>query len=345
MRGVSIAGSRSDTATATDVAADLAAAMRGLGKQLRPGSDPTSAPAMLELLRALYAIGRRDLPLGRLFEGHVDATQIVLRYGAPAQQRALADALAAGALLGVWGAALPGEPLRLEAGRLGGGKAYASGADICTHALVTADTDDGQQLILIDLAASPPAIDRAWWHTHGMQRSGSHIVRWERSAIAPDQRIGPPDSYAREPWFSGGALRCAAVQAGGVAALFDHTRAHLLALGRAGDPHQAGRLAELLRLAEAAAAPVRRAAEQWFEAPDIATRLAWVSAARVAVLDAGERACLVAEQAVGLPGRFDTHPIAAAIADLGTYLRQPAPDTQRMRVGEAAASGLIAPAL
>jgi len=325
--------------------ADLGAALRRLHEALAPGADPGSAPAMLALLRALYAIGRRDLPLGRLFEGHVDAVQIVLRYGTPAQRQALGAALAAGAVLGVWGAALDGEPLRLDEDALTGGKSYASGADICTHALVTADTRDGQQLVLIDLAAMPPAIDRDWWRVAGMRRSGSHLVRWRHAAVVPDQRIGPPGAYAREPWFSGGALRFAAVQAGGIAALFDHTRAHLLRLDRAGDPHQAGRLAELLRLGEAAAAAVRRAAEQWFEATDDAARVDWVAAARVAVLDAGERAIMVAGQAVGLPARFEAHPLAAVIADLGVYLRQPAPDAQRMRVGTAAAAGRIAPAL
>ncbi len=326
-------------------APDLAAALRRLCAQIAPGPDPATPSALLDLLRALYAIGRRDLPLGRLFEGHVDAVQIVFRYGTAAQRDMLTATLSTGALLGVWGAALPGEPLRLDGDHLTGGKSYASGADICTHALLTADAAQGQQLVLLDLAASPPAIDRDWWQTNGMQRSGSHIVRWHRAAIARDQLIGDPNAYAREPWFSGGALRFAAVQAGGIAALFDHARAHLLALDRARDVHQLGRLAELLRLAEAAAGPVRRAAGQWFAASDDATRLAWVAAARVAVLEAGERACVIAEQAVGLPGRFASHPLASAIADLATYLRQPAPDAQRMRVGEAVAAGCIAPAL
>ncbi len=326
-------------------AESLRAELRQLSARIVSGRDPDCAHDMMELLRALYAVGRRDLPLGRLFEGHIDAVQIVLRYGAQSQRIALTNALAAGAVLGVWGAALEGEPLRLSSGLLTGGKSYASGADICTHALVTADADDGQQLILIELNANPPTIDRAWWRTVGMQRSGSHIVLWNDANIGPAQLIGQPNAYAREPWFSGGALRFAAVQAGGVAALFDHTRTHLLARNRAGNPHQAGRLAELLRLAEAAAASVRRAAKMWFNAPDDAIRLAWVAAARVAVLEAGERACVVAEQAVGLQGRFATHPLAAATTDLATYLRQSAPDAQRMAVGNAAAAGQIKPAL
>ena len=129
---------------------DLAAAAADLPA---PG-DPSSVDALLALLRRLYAVGRRDLPLGRLLEGHVDAVQIVARYGSDAQAVALREALGRGALLGVWNADLPGAPLRLEDDRLQGGKSFASGAGVLTHALVTADTPaGGRQLLLLDLAA------------------------------------------------------------------------------------------------------------------------------------------------------------------------------------------------
>ena len=42
-------------------------------------ADPAGPDAWLALLRGLYAIGRTDLPLARLVEGHVDASQIVMR--------------------------------------------------------------------------------------------------------------------------------------------------------------------------------------------------------------------------------------------------------------------------
>ena len=306
--------------------------------------DPPDGTVLLRLLRLLYAIGRRDLPLGRLFEGHVDALQIVARYGDAAQVEAAAGAARGGGGFGVWNADLAGEPLMLEEGRLSGGKSFASGAGILAHALVTVDGAGGRQLVLVDLARTPPAIDRSWWRTIGMQRSETHIVRWHQAPIAPGDLIGHPGDYVREPWFSGGALRFAAVQAGGIAALVDHARAHLLATGRAGDPHQAGRLAGLYGLAQAAAGAVRTAAERW-HAAEGAERLALVSAARVAVYDAGDRALVLAQQAVGVQAMFVDHPLAATLADLTVYLRQPGPDAQRMHVGAAVAEGLIGPAL
>lgn len=302
-------------------------------------ADPGDAAALLALLRRLYTVGRGDLPLGRLFEGHVDACQIVTRYGDAAQREALARAVSAGAALGVWNADLTGETLRLDDLRLHGGKSFASGAGILSHALVTVDAGGGRQLILVDLLRTPPTIDHGFWNVVGMQRSETHVVRWQGGAIERGDLIGGPGDYVREPWFSGGALRFAAVQAGGVAALVDRTRDHLVASARADDPHQAGRLAALYGLAEAAAGAVRSAAAGWF-AEDPA-RLPLVAAARAAVYEAGGRALGLAQEAVGAQALFADHPLATMITDLSMYLRQPGPDAQRMRVGAAVADGTL----
>lgn len=322
----------------------LRAAIAQAGWDRDPPGDPATAQAYLALLGTLYATGRRDLPLGRLLEGHVDAVQIVGRYGTIAQVARLHAALAAGAMLGVWNAGLPGEPLILADGRLRGGKSYASGAGVLTHALVTAQTDEGNRLLLVDLAEVPPAIDRDWWRMTGMQRSETHQVRWEGAAIDAAAAIGDPEDYVREPYFSGGALRFVAVHAGGVAALCDRTRDHLAVTDRAGDPFQAARLADLYNLAEGAAGVVRRVASGWFDPGDDA-RLLRVAAARLAVADTAERALALAQQSVGLAGHFRDHPLAATLTDLAVYLRQPAPDAQRLRVGAAVAGGALVPSL
>lgn len=308
--------------------------LAALGERLDGVADPQHAAAMLRLLRTLYAVGRDDLPLGRLFEGHVDAMQIVARYGSADQRERLR-----GAVLGVWNADLPGDPLRLHGERMAGGKSFASGAGILSHALVSVDADGGRQLLLLDLDRTPPAIDRTFWRVVGMQRSETHQVRWADHVIEPGDRVGQPGDYVREPWFSGGALRFAAVQAGGIAGLVDATRDHLVATGRAVDPHQAGRLARLYALGMAAADAVRRAAEGWFG--EEAARLPLVSAARAAVYAAGGEAILVAQEAVGVSAMFVDHPMAAKITDLSVYLRQPGPDAQRMQVGAAVAAGTL----
>lgn len=312
--------------------------------ELRDLADPANADDLLVLLRLLYAVGRRDLPLGRLFEGHVDALQIIARYAAPAQAGAAQAAARAGAAFGVWNADLQGEPLCALDGVLNGGKAFASGAGILSHALVNVDAGGGRQLILLDLERQPPAIDTDWWRVTGMQRSQSHVVRWSGQALDDADLIGAPGDYVREPWFSGGALRFAAVQAGGIAAVFDQVRGHLVKQGRAEDPVQSGRLAALYLAAQAAADAVGKAARCW-NGEDLPTTLAHVAAARVAVYQAGEQALTLAQAAVGLQAMFVDHPLAATLTDLAVYLRQPGPDAQRARTGQAVASGLLGPVL
>lgn len=303
--------------------------------------DPADPAELLAVLRLLYRIARRDLPLARLFEGHVDALQIFARYADSGIAADAARAAADGRAFGVWNAALPGEPLAVTDGMLTGGKGFASGAGVLSYALAGADTPDGNRLVLIDLKTSNPDIDRNWWRVVGMQRSETHAVRWHGAAANSFRFVGAPGDYAREPFFSGGALRFVACHAGGVAALFDHVRAHLTATGRAGDPHQAGRLVALYLAADGAAAAVRSAAATWGTPPYVEH----VAAARVAVATAAETALSVAQQAVGLAGMFVTHPMSSALTDLMVYLRQPALDAQRMRVGAAAASGVLVPEL
>lgn len=315
-----------------------------LTPRLEQFDDPPDSEALLGLLRLLYEIGRADLPRGRLFEGHVDALQIVTRYGSAEQKRHTEFLARSGAVFGVWNADKPDDPSRIEEGRLSGAKAFASGAGMVSHALITADAPEGRQLLLLDLETLAPEIDTSWWRVSGMQRSETHIASWRRVEITDEMKIGQPGNYAREPWFSGGAIRFAAVQAGGIAAVLDRTREHLVLQGRDADPHQRFRLAEMYQAAQAAADSVARAARGW--SPDNVPRtLAHVSAARAAVYAAGETALTLASAAVGVQAMFEDHPLHEAMTDLSTYLRQPAPDRQRERLGEEVASGLLSPTL
>ncbi len=319
----------------------LGPALAALHALLPVRGDPATPADLLALLRMLHTIARQDLPLARLLEGHVDALQIIARYADPDVARDVESAAAQGATFGVWNAAMADEPLRIEDGMLRGGKSYASGAGVLSHALAGVDTVEGNRLVLIDLDASAPQIDRSWWQVVGMQRSETHVVRWHNASPTSFRFIGRPGDYAREPFFSGGALRFVACHAGGVAALFDRVCAHLTATGRADDPHQCGRLAELYTAAETAAAAVRTATAAWGQ-PAFVDH---VAAARMTVTACAERAILTAQAAVGVGGMFVGHPLSAVLTDLMVYLRQPMPDAQRLRVGRAAATGVLDPAL
>ncbi|MGB7755338.1 MAG: acyl-CoA dehydrogenase [Salinisphaera sp.] len=330
---------------ALDNAAFLRRGIARLGRDLAPG-DPDNADELVALLRVLYTAGRHDLALGRLFEGHVDALQIIDRYGDAGVARAARQHAHAGASFGVWNAPWGDRPLVCEDDRLYGGKSFASGAGVISHALVTLHAGDADrvQLLLIDLVATPPCVVTGWWDINGMRDSETHRVYWHALPIARVQTIGTPGDYERLPWFATGALRFVAVQAGGIAAVFDGVRDHLTAAGRDGDPHQRRRLARLFTLAQSAAAVCRDSAGALFSG-DAERDAAQVAHARSAIYDLAEEAITLAQQSVGVAAHFHAHPLSRVLTDLMVYLRQPAPDAQRMMVAESASTGVLEPAL
>ncbi len=310
------------------------------------GGAGLDAPALAPVLADVLAqVGRGSLALGRLYEGHVNALSLVLRYAAPAVIERLAADVRAGHLFGVWNTQPQAGGLSLErAGGLGlemadgpapagdawtlmGVKSFASGAGSVTRPLVTARRSDGrQQMLVADLEAGTRA-DLSGWRAQGMRASTSGLLDFTGLPAGPDCFIGGPDDYFAEPHFSGGAWRFAAVQLGGIEAVFDVLRAHLRTTGRGGDPHQAARLGEAAIAVESArlfvAQAARLAADPEAE-PDRV--IAYVNLTRLAVERAGLDVLERAHRSVGLAGFLSPHPLERLARDLATYLRQPGPD-------------------
>ncbi len=309
---------------------------RAAGLDRTDEDTPAQARA---LMRRMAVAGRADVAFGRILDGHVNAVQLVRRYGDGAL---LGRVLAGGGILGVWNSDLPGDGLCRAGDGWAGGKNFASGAGFVTHPLVTTDANDpaATRMWLVDMTAANPAIDRDWWDPIGMSRSETHIVDFTSSDPAAFTAIGGPGEYQRQPAFSGGALRFVAVQAGAVHALFDHVRDHLIATDRTGHPHQSHRLARLFVLADAGYALLDATAAHWND-PD--TLLPRVAAARGAIEDIATEALAIAQASVGVQGMLRRHPLSAVIADLSVYLRQPNPDGARSAAGAAAAAGTIVP--
>jgi alkylation response protein AidB-like acyl-CoA dehydrogenase len=279
------------------------------------------------LLDVLAQVGRGSLALGRLYEGHVNALGLILSYATPAVRDRLAADARAGHLFGVWNTQSPEDGLALADGLLSGGKTFASGAGWVTRPLVTARIADGRtQMLVVDLVPGERA-DLTAWRAQGMRASASGAVDFSGLRAGPEAQVGEPDDYFREPTFSGGAWRFAAVQLGGIEAVFDAARAHLRATGRDGDPHQLARMGEAAIAVEGARLFVERAAAFAADAtarPDQV--LAYVNLARLAVERAGLDVLERAQRSVGLAGFLEPHPLERLTRDLATYLRQPGPD-------------------
>jgi alkylation response protein AidB-like acyl-CoA dehydrogenase len=80
------------------LAAPLPRRLGGLGLGTERGST-------LALLQTLKEVGRGQLPVGRIYEGHVNALQLIQLFGTPEQiERYAADAGRHGRIFGVWNA-------------------------------------------------------------------------------------------------------------------------------------------------------------------------------------------------------------------------------------------------
>ena len=294
----------------------------GLGEELEAGT----------LAEVLRLIGYGSLALGRLYEGHVNALQLVARYGDTGQQARLFADARDGHLFGVWNTEPPADGLSLQQGDeallLAGVKTFASGAGFVTRALVTARAPSGSGTLMMVVPLEPGTrADLSAWRAHGMRASATGTLDFGGLTLPPETILGDIDDYFRQPIFSGGAWRFTAVQLGGIEAVFDAWRAHLVRLGRGTDPHQLARLGEGAIAVEGARHWVARAAAIVTEdrlPPD--RIIAFVNLCRLAVEKAGLDVLQLAQRSVGLQGFLRIHPLERPCRDLATYLRQPGPD-------------------
>jgi alkylation response protein AidB-like acyl-CoA dehydrogenase len=286
----------------------------------------------LSLSEILRSIGSGSLPLGRLFEGHVNALELVLRYGNHQRIDLVAAETRAGKLFGVWNTD-DANGLRLihRHGRswLEGRKILASGAGHIERPLVTATDENGRRLMVLPKMAGSDRADLSAWRAQGMRASATGAVDFTGVEIEPIEIVGREGDYERQPWFSAGAWRFAAVHLGGMERLFDLLRRHLQETNRGQDPHQAARLGGAAMATETARLWVTQAASI-AEAP-LGSRapeqlVAYVNLARLAVEAGALDLMQLVQRSVGLQAFLRPNPIERISRDLATYLRQPGPD-------------------
>ena len=292
------------------------------------GGVGLNGPALSEVLQI---IGWGSLPLGRLLEGHVNAVQLILRYGGPKQIDRLGEEISQGVLLGVWNTD-DRNGLRMtknhEGYRLEGRKILASGAGYVERPVVTAADETGHRLMVTPSLRRGERVDLSGWTAQGMKASATGVLDFSGLAIGVDDILGDDGDYERQPYFSGGAWRFAAVHAGGMARLLDLLRVHLRDTGRGHDPHQAARLGQAAIAVETAKLWVDQAALVAEEpsARSADAIVAYVNLARLAVERAGLDLMELVHRSIGLQSFMRPNPIERVSRDLATYLRQPGPD-------------------
>lgn len=278
--------------------------------------------------RALRQVGRGDLSIGRLYEGHVNALSLFDWYATPDQRAWLDQALDAGAWFGVW-ATEPQPGVRLETGdppTLSGKKSFASGAGGLDFALVTVAVEGSERRLAIVPANHADRADLSDWRVRGMRASVSGRYTLDGLAIEPAMLLGAPGDYDRDPRFTAGAWRFCAVQLGGIEALVVEIRRLMRDAARA-DPVQRARFAEAVVAMRTAGFWVEEAARRFSRGEDDAVAVARLT--RGIVEQAGFTVMEAAARILGTRSAFDGERADKIIRDLSLYLRQAGPDHAR----------------
>lgn len=297
-------------------AADLAAAVWAASRHVLPlpGSGLTA-----QRFESLAETGARDLCLAKLVEPHHDATAILTELGLAAPQP---DTLWA-----VWAAEPP--HARLRARRRGdgwlltGSKAFCSGATVVTHALITAEADDGPRLFAVDVARGRSRGDvelqPETWVGPGMRRAGTRALELRDVAAGP---VGGPGDYAGRPGFWHGAVGVAACWLGGaraVAALLESS-----ARRRDLDQHAMAHLGASTALLDASTAHLAAVADRIDHDPgdeQVRARRDAQSIRSTVVTSAEAVISRVAHALGPAPLAFDADH-AGRVADLSVFIRQ-----------------------
>lgn len=268
----------------------------------------------------LTAMCSSDVSAGRLVEAHADADAILAEIEG--------TRVARDELWGVW-AAEPPTPVvtARRAGGTGSGdwvldgvKAWCSGGDVCTHALITARDDDEPRLFAVDLRAPGVTARADGWVNPGMAGSRTTAVEFRD---VPARPVGDRRSYLDRPGFWHGGIGVAACWLGAGIAV---ARPLLARAGRPdADAHTLAHLGAVdVALGGAAWALDAAAAELDADGPGADITAARHRAVRVRALveAAVDETIRRVGRAVG-PGPLAMDPAhARAVADAQVYIRQ-----------------------
>lgn len=308
-----------------------------------------------ELLQLLKRVGAANLAVGRVYEGHINALLLTHLYGTPDQHQRWQADVRRGALFSVWNTQAD-DGVRIHA--LGGGryalegyKTFCSGAGwidrpLVTGELIGADRRGWQMCIIPTENVDVIEQDDRFWKPLGMRASASFKMNFTGIELDENDLLGQPGDYFRQPHFSGGAIRFAAVQLGGAESLLEATREMLRSMGRTDDVFQKTRLAEMAYRIESGNQWLWAAGQhndEWLRAnADPAKLVTYANMTRTAIEEICLRVMQLAERSVGARGLLRPLPFERIHRDLTMYLRQPAPDATLADIGRYVAGSPVA---
>ncbi len=309
-----------------------------------PENYPIKTASVLQLLKKM---GSASLAVGRIYEGHVNALQLIDLYGKNFHKKYWFDEVKTGKkLFSVWNTQADNGIKINDLGdgyyRLEGSKTFCSGSGwidrpLITGELISANKKGWQMCIIPTEKVKPIRIDSSFWKPLGMRASASFKMDFTGVEIQEKDLLGLPDEYYRQPWFSGGAIRFAAVQLGGAESILSETQSFLRMLGRTDDAFQRARIAEMAYLIESGNLWLNQAGnnmDEWLNHPNSAEKIiTYAGMVRTAIAEICKRVMHLSEQCVGARGLMRPNPLERIHRDLTFYLRQPAPDATLTQIG------------
>ena len=303
-----------------------------------------------ELLMLLKEIGRGNLVIGRIYEGHVNALQLIQTFGTSEQIEAYATDARHDKIFGVWNAEaedgvniIPhGDKYHLE-----GSKTFCTGCGYVERPFVNGKLPDGGwQMCIVPMDEVETVADPDWWQPAGMRATVSYKVDFTGVEVEQSSLIAGPGDYFRQPWLSAGVIRFAAVQLGGAEALYDATRQYLQKLNRCDHPYQQERLGKMAIAIESGNLWLKGAAKKIDNYAPVfggypednqeqaGKLVAYANMVRTAI----EQICMdtiqLSQRSIGTLGLLPPEPMERIIRDLTLYLRQPAFDIAVTDVGK-----------
>lgn len=309
----------------------------GLDLGLVPGTN-------LALLIVLKNIGKGNLVMGRVLEGHINAQILIDRYASEKQKKLFAQDAMDGRLFGVWNTqAADGtilKKIKKDTYQLTGSKIFATGTDHVTRPIVTAAMKDGSwQMCVVPLDQVDVRSDASWWEPMGMRSSRSFKMTFLRSHIEKVNLLGSGGDYYQQPEFSSGAIRFAAVQLGAAEQLLDETKKYLVTLDRTQDAFQKMRIGQMAISVESGNQWIKGASSRLDEYMESPTKvngeklIIFANMMRTAIEQICTEVMSLCQKCVGARGLNKPYHFERIIRDLSTYLRQPAPDEVLADVG------------
>lgn len=309
--------------------------------------------------RVTTEVAKGDLSLGRCYEGHVNAVDLINAHGTADQRARYLSAVASGdCRFVIWGS----EPVRKEVKdfnlkignqtvaepvpggwRISGIKGFATsaGAGAATHALIIALLPDDsrelaeqQHLFIVDLDQPGVHVDPDWWHVLGMRATVSHMVKLDGVMVPEHGRLMTIKTYLDQFWQARFIPHFTASFLGASQAALDFSVGYLSERGKADDPYVQHHAARMKIGIELMQGYLERTAAGWTSGR-VAEAAVMSNICRAIGEEQAEAVLHAAIRACGASALLEKYPLERIFRDLATYVRHESIDRILGTIGRA----------